>query len=78
MPKISEIQKMSIEKLEELVRNSEFDSRSRELATAELNIRLLKSLKKPHWTVHPNFWVSLIAAIAACVVVALQFIHLNP
>ncbi|MSM41571.1 MAG: hypothetical protein GJT30_18300 [Geobacter sp.] len=27
----------------------------------------LKELKKPHWTVNPTFWVSLIAMTAACI-----------
>jgi hypothetical protein len=28
---------------------------------------LLEQLKKPHWTVKPNFWVTVVAAIAALV-----------
>jgi len=27
----------------------------------------LEELKKPHWTVNPTFWVSLVAMIAACI-----------
>lgn len=27
----------------------------------------LEELKKPHWTVNPNFWITLVSAIAAIV-----------
>jgi len=38
---------------------------------AQLTQRLiairLEKLKKPHWSVVPLFWVSVIAAVAACI-----------
>ena len=47
--------------------DAEFDARSREIITNELHRRLLKSLKEPHWTLTPAFWISLVAAVAACI-----------
>jgi hypothetical protein len=67
MKKISEIQKMSIEQLEQLMREAEFDTRDRVIISTEINTRLLKALKEPHWSTTPLFWVYVVAAVAACI-----------
>jgi hypothetical protein len=36
-------------------------------AITELNFRHLKALKVPHWTATWGFWVTLVAAVAACI-----------
>ncbi len=58
---------MPIEQLEKLMRESELDTRSREIISTEINARLLKALAKPHWSLTPLFWVSVVGAVAAVV-----------
>jgi hypothetical protein len=39
--------------------------------------RRLDKLKEPHWTVLPNFWLTLIAAVAGVVAAALAWVGLK-
>ena len=67
MKKIEDIQKLTIDELKEIMRESEFDTRAREIVSTEINARLLKVAATPHWSLTPLFWVSVVAAVAACI-----------
>jgi hypothetical protein len=40
--------------------------------------RRLEELKKPHWTVLPNFWLTALSAFAAIVAAILAWLALKP
>ena len=60
---------MTIEQLEDakMQAKKDADNYVYELIKDELLERHLKSIKKPHWTITPVFWVSVVAALAACI-----------
>jgi hypothetical protein len=63
---IKDIEQMSNEELRLLAQETSDPSIA--LATfREMNIRDLKQLSKPHWSVTPLFWISVVAAVAACI-----------
>lgn len=70
--KICDIQKLTDEDLAELLRKSEFNSLDREHATTEIQRRLLTQMKTPHWSTTPNFWATIIAAVAAVAALVVQ------
>jgi hypothetical protein len=59
--------KTSTKDLEDLRYNSQFGSRLFLGADYELQKRLLLQTSKPHWSVTPNFWITVIACLAAIV-----------
>jgi hypothetical protein len=63
---IEVVEKMSDEELR-LLMKEDMDMGLGMVLIREMNARELKILSKPHWSVTPLFWVSLIAAVAACI-----------
>ena len=38
-----------------------------EIKTAENHAELLTEIRRPHWSISPLFWVSVVAMVAACI-----------
>jgi hypothetical protein len=59
---------------------AERDSKRREEEDQKRHARIdaqLSELKKPHWTVLPNFWLTFLGAIAAVVAAYLAWLALR-
>lgn len=69
MRSIAELRKMTVAELDRELShpNTEFDGRGRQIVQDEINRRLLEEIKRPHWTLTPNFWIALVAAVAASI-----------
>ena len=57
----------SDEHLDEYILNISGNENLHRLGLAERSKRQFKHLSAPHWSVTPNFWISLIACLAAIV-----------
>lgn len=62
-----EIYAESPQQLQQSLENSAMDVRERELRTNALILKKLSAIERPHWSLAPLFWVSVVAAVAACI-----------
>ena len=61
-----ELRKLSMDELLVLHRSG-LDVIEAETVQAEIRARIAKDVDRPHWSTVPAFWVSVIAAVAACI-----------
>ena len=64
---ISWINSASISELRDFMRSLVFLDPWLGRAQTALSIKISEAAKEPHWSVTPNFWISLIACVAAIV-----------
>lgn len=72
---MKDIPLLSDAELEEYLAKAEYGWQGRNYAMEEYTRRQLAKISKPHWSVAPNFWFSLIAAVAAVTALAVQVVE---
>jgi hypothetical protein len=61
-----ELRKLSMDELLVLHRSG-LDTIEAETVQAEIRARISKEVDRPHWSTVPAFWISVVAAVAACI-----------
>ena len=77
-PSFENIAHMSERELEIFIDSADPQSRGHELAVRLLNVKKLQSLKHPHWTLTPGFWVAVAAALVAGLAAYFAYLAIPP